>query len=114
MAKGLPANYQYSSWVLKSKQEKSKPVYALNGNDEPANILEHKYKVPKPQKHIVQTTEAAYANFMTKTKEHIKSFNYNKQDQLKIQNSVILNLHDESSTLEKLDKLYDVRDGYVV
>lgn len=109
----LPANYAYSTWVLKSKEPKPKFVYALLP-DENTNILDYKYKISKPQKHIVQTTESAYANYMTKTKEHIKSFNYTKQDQLKIQNSVVLNLHDESSTLEKLDKLYDVRDGYAV
>jgi hypothetical protein len=115
----LPANYAYSPWVLQSKQPKPKFVYGLNPYDqgadaEPSNIIEHKYQTPKPQKHIVQTTEAAYATFVTKSKEHTKSFNYTKQDQLKIQNSVVLNLHDESSTLEKLDKLYDVRDGYAV
>ena len=118
MPKGLPANYGYSTWVLQSKLPKPKFVYALNPDDiadqEPSNIIEHKYQVPKPQKHIVQTTEAAYANFITKSKESVKSFNYSKVDQLKVQNSVVLNLHDESSTLEKLDKLYDVRDGYAV
>lgn len=114
----LPANYAYSPWVLQSKQPKPKFVHDLSRGDgadiETNNIIEHKYQTPKPQKHIVQTTEAAYANFMTKSKEHVKSFNYSKQDQLRIQNSVVLNLHDESSTIEKLDKLYDVRDGYVV
>jgi len=115
----LPANYAYSTWVLKSKQPKPKFIYALNPFDmgadiEASNIIEHKYRVPKPQKHIVQTTEAAYANFVTKSKESVKSFNYSKVDQLKVQNSVVLNLHDESSTLEALDKLYDVRDGYAV
>jgi hypothetical protein len=114
----LPANYAYSTWVLKSKQPKPKFEYSLTRGDaadiETSNIIEHKYRVPKPQKHIVQTTEAAYANFVTKSKESVKSFNYTKADQLKVQNSVVLNLHDESSTLEKLDKLYDVRDGYSV
>lgn len=114
----LPANYAYSPWVLQSKQPKPKFVHDLTGSQgadaEPSNIIEHKYQKPKPQKHIVQTTEAAYATFMTKSKESTKSFNYSKQDQLKIQNSVVLDLHDESSTLEKLDKLYDVRDGYNV
>ena len=114
----LPANYAYSPWVLQSKQPKPKFVHDLSrggGADiETSNIIEHKYQTPKPQKHIVQTTEAAYANFVTKSKEHAKSFNYTKQDQLKTQNSVVINLHDESSTIEKLDKLYDVRDGYVV
>ena len=119
MPKGLPANYAYSTWVLKSKQPKPKFVYALNPFDmgadiETSNIIEHKYRVPKPQKHIVQTGEAAYANFITKSKESVKSFNYSKVDQLKIQNSVVLDLHDESSTLESLDKLYDVRDGYQI
>jgi hypothetical protein len=114
MTKGLPTNYAYSTWVLKSKQPKPKFVYALNEYEETANILDYKYKISKPQKHIVQTTEAAYSNFVTKSKESVKSFNYTKADQLKIQNSVVLNLHDESSTLEKLDKLYDVRDGYAV
>jgi hypothetical protein len=114
----LPANYAYSTWVLQSKQPKPKFDHSLTRGDgadiETSNIIEHKYQVPKPQKHIVQTTEAAYANFVTKSKEHVKSFNYSKVDQLKIQNSVVLNLHDESSTLERLDKLYDVRDGYAV
>ena len=109
----LPANYAYSTWVLKSKQPKPKPIYALIP-DENANILDYKYKISKPQKHIVQTTEAAYANFVMKSKDHVKSFNYTKPDHLKIQSSVVLNLHDESSTLERLDKLYDVRDGYSV
>jgi hypothetical protein len=114
----LPANYAYSTWVLKSKQPKPKFEHSLTRGDgsdiETSNIIEHKYRVPKPQKHIVQTTEAAYANFLTKSKESVKSFNYSKVDQLKVQNSVVLNLHDEGSTLERLDKLYDVRDGYAV
>jgi len=114
----LPANYAYSTWVLKSKQPKPKFEHSLTRGDaadiESSNIIEHKYRVPKPQKHIVQTTEAAYANFVTKSKESVKSFNYSKADQLKVQSSVVLNLHDESSTLERLDKLYDVRDGYAV
>jgi hypothetical protein len=114
----LPANYAYSTWVLNSKQPKPKFIYALvpdeNSNILNSNILEHKYRVSKPQKHIVQTTEAAYANFVMKSKDHVKSFNYSKPDHLKIQSSVVLNLHDESSTLERLDKLYDVRDGYAV
>jgi hypothetical protein len=118
MPKGLPANYAYSPWVLQSKQPKPKFVHDLSGSQgadtETSNIIEHKYQVPKPQKHIVQTTEAAYANFITKSKEHTKSFNYTKEDQLKIRSNVILDLHDESSTIEKLDKLYDVRDGYAV
>lgn len=114
----LPANYAYSTWVLKSKQPKPKFEHSLTRGDgvdiETSNIIEHKYRVPKPQKHIVQTTEAAYGNFVTKSKESIKSFNYSKVDQLKVQNSVVLNLHDESSTLESLEKLFDARDGYAV
>ena len=43
-----------------------------------------------------------------------KSFNYSRADKLKPYEGVILDLHDESNTVEKLDKMYDIRDGYKV
>jgi hypothetical protein len=43
-----------------------------------------------------------------------KSFNYSRADKLKPYEGVILDLHDESSTIEALDKQYDLQDGYKV
>lgn len=111
--KGLPANYEYSKWVLNSRQDNIKPVYKYELTQN-ACVLDHKYQVPKPQFNKTFTTEYTYDQFLTKTKEHIKSFNYTKQDKLKINNSIILDLHSNSSTLEALDKAFDIRDGYII
>jgi hypothetical protein len=43
-----------------------------------------------------------------------KSFNYSRADKLRPYEGVILDLHDESNTLESLDKLFDIKDGYRV
>lgn len=108
----LPKNYQYSQWVLQSKQAKEKPDHVLDLQD---GIIEHKYQVPKPSLSTTYTTQEALATFINKTKEHNKSFNYSKKDKLRIENSIILDLHTATgNTLENLDKLYDVRDGYVI
>jgi tRNA A58 N-methylase Trm61 len=59
-------------------------------------------------------TEAAYGSLMEMTKNASKSFNYTRRDKLSSYDNVILDLHDESNTLEKLDKTFDVRDGYKI
>ena len=108
----LPANYQYSTWVLKSNNPGPKIKYNTDGPviwDSLPNL-----KVAKPTMSVVHTAEFAYGNYMTQTKAHIQSFNYTRADQLKIDNNIVLDLHDESNTLEKLDKLYDIRDGYAI
>jgi len=108
-----PKDYMFSPWVLQSKQPKPKASYVLNPENIGWNSLDH-IKVPKPDKSITYTDEASYANFMTKTKERAKSFNYSYQDETKIRSNIILDLHQEGSTLEKLDRFYDIRDGYQI
>ncbi len=51
---------------------------------------------------------------MTAEKDKRKQFNYSRQDKLKVFSSIILDLHDEGTTLEKLDKMYDICDGFQV
>ena len=109
----LPKNYEFSPWVLQSKQAKPKPAYIINPESIGWNALDH-LKVAKPDKSITFTDEASYSNYMTKTKENIKSINYTYQDETKIRSNIVLDLHDESNTLEKLDQLYDIRDGFQV
>jgi hypothetical protein len=111
--KGLPANYEYSKWVINSAMDKIKPKFQYVTR-EFDGIIEHKYQVPKGNFNITYATESAYDNFVSKTKERSKSFNYTRADQLKIKSSIILDLHQNNSTLEALDKAYDIRDGYVV
>ena len=108
----LPANYQYSTWVLKSKNPEPKHKYETDG---PViwDSLKH-LKVAKPTMSVVHTAEFAYGNYMTLTKAHIQSFNYTRADQLKIDNNIVLDLHDESNTLEKMDMMMDIRDGYKI
>lgn len=112
MPKGPPANYMFSPWILQSKQPKPKfmPVY----QDITSQIIQHKYQRPKSTQDIIQTNEYAYGDFITKTKESVKSFNYTKADKLRIDSNIVLDLHDESSVLEKLDKNFDIKDGYAV
>jgi hypothetical protein len=108
----LPKNYMFSTWVLQSKLPRQKfvPVY----EDITSQIIEHKLRVPKSRQDITETTEYAYANFITKTKDVVKSFNYSKVDKLRVDSNIILDLHDESTILEKLDREFDIKDGYTV
>ncbi len=109
----LPKHYEFSPWVLKSKQAPVKPIYVLNPYQNSYNSLEY-MKVPKPNMVNINTATYMYGDYITKTKEHLKSFNYTKADHLHPQNSIILDLHSEGTTIEKLDKAFDIRDGYVV
>lgn len=112
MPKGPPANYMFSPWILQSKQPK--PKFKPEYQDITSQIIEHKFQQPKSRQNIIETTAYAYGNFITKTKEVAKSFNYTRQDKLKVDSNIVLDLHDESSVLEKLDKSFDIRDGYRV
>ena len=109
----LPNNYLFSSWVLQSNLPKEKPSYMVSQEQRwDANLH---LKVARPNRRdITYTDEQNYANSITQTKDAAKSFNYTNPDKLKYFNNVILDLHDESSVIEKLDKFYDVRDGFQV
>ena len=115
---GLPVNYKFSPFVLQSRKEKPKPKYestldvnGMKGWDANAYL---KVKRDYALGNKTFATEAAYSTLMTMTKDANKSFNYTRADKLKAYDNVILDIHDESNTLEKLDKIYDVRDGYKV
>lgn len=114
----LPANYRFSSFVLKGEQPKAKPkyetraeAYGAEGWDANA-VLKVKRDYALGNKTFTQ--EAAYGNLMERTKMAAKSFNYTRADKLRPYEGVILDLHDESSTIEALDKSLDVKDGYKV
>lgn len=114
----LPKNYEFSSFVLKSRQANPKPeyesysqAYGQEGYDANA-YLSMKRTYALGNKTYAQ--EAAYGNLMERTKMAAKSFNYSRADKLKPYEGVILDLHDESNTVEKLDKMFDIRDGYRV
>lgn len=114
----LPANYEFSPFVLKSKQATPKPIYestndanGMKGWDANQHL---KVKRDFALGNKTFATEAAYGNLMQMTKDASKSFNYTRRDKLSAYDNVILDLHDESNTLEKLDKMYDVRDGYKI
>jgi len=108
----LPKNYMYSPWILQSKLPK--PKFVPEYQNIASQIIEHKFRVPKSRFNITETNEYTYANYITKTKEIAKSFNYNKADDLRIRSNIVLDLHDESSVLEKLDRDFDIKDGYSV
>ena len=114
----LPKNYEFSPFVLQSRKEKPKPKYesvmdvnGMKGWDANAYL---KVKRDYALGNKTFATEAAYGNLMQMTKDANKSFNYTRADKLSAYDNVILDLHDESNTLEKLDKMFDVRDGYKV
>ena len=114
----LPKNYEFSSFVLRSRLAKPKPKYeftdgarGVEGWDANAYL---KVKRDYALGNKTFTQEAAYGNLMERTKMAAKSFNYSRADKLRPYEGVILDLHDESNTLEKLDKVFDVRDGYKV
>ena len=115
MVKGLPANYNYSTFVLQSKEDQAnkKFVYKTNPNDG-VGILNPKYQKAPSNINITYASQELYDNFISKTKASVKSFNYSRPDNLRVNNSMILDLNDESSVIEKLDKMYDIRDGYVI
>lgn len=114
----LPKNYEFSPFVLQSRQPKPKPkyesyaeAYGQQGWDANAHIaVKRDYALGN----TTYTQEAAYGNLMERTKMAAKSFNYSPADKLRPYEGVILDLHDESNTLEALDKKFDIRDGYKI
>lgn len=114
----LPANYQFSSFVLKGEQSKPKFSYESYADTRgqagwDANAV-LKVKRDYALGNTTFTQEAAYGNLMERTKMAAKSFNYSRADKLRPYEGVILDLHDESSTVEKLDKQFDIQEGYKV
>jgi len=115
----LPKNYEFSPFVLQSRQPKPKQRYMSNaetygqqGWDANAVL---KVKRDYALGNTTFTQAEAYGNLMERTKAAAKSFNYTRADKLQTRyEGVILDLHDESSTVEKLDKQADVAQGYKV
>ena len=114
----LPKNYEFSPFVLRSRLAKPKPKYefsdgarGVEGWDANAHL---KVKRDYALGNKTFTQEAAYGNLMERTKMAAKSFNYSRADKLRPYEGVVLDLHDESNTIEKLDKVFDIRDGYKV
>ena len=114
----LPKNYELSPFVLQSRKEILKPKYestidvnGVAGWDANAYL---KVKRDYALGNKTFATEAAYGNLMQMTKDANKSFNYSRVDKLSLNDNVILDLHDESNTIEKLDKMFDIRDGYKI
>lgn len=114
----LPKNYEFSPFVLQSRLPKPKPAYefkdearGVEGWDANAYL---KVKRDYALGNTIYTQEAAYGNLMERTKMAAKSFNYSRADKLKPYEGVILDLHDESSTLELIDKQFDIKDGYKI
>jgi hypothetical protein len=115
---GLPKNYEFSPFVLRSRLPKPKPKYeftdearGVEGWDANAYLnVKRDYALGNK----TFTQEAAYGNLMERTKNAAKSFNYSRADKLRPNEGVILDLHDESNTLERLDKIFDIKDGYRV
>jgi len=108
----LPKNYMFSPWILQSKLPK--PKFVPEYQDITSQLVLHNFKPRKSQQDIINTDMNSYANFITKSKEAAASFNYNKRDKLRVDSNIVLDLHEESSVLEKLDRYYDIKDGYVV
>lgn len=115
---GLPANYRFSSFVLKGEQAKAKAKYETTAEARGAEGWDANAVIKVKRNYAlgntIYTQEAAYGNLMERTKMAAKSFNYSRPDKLRPYEGVILDLHDESNTLEKLDKMFDIRDGYRV
>lgn len=115
MPKGPPANYMFSPWILQSQQVK--PRFKPNADayqDITSQIIQHKFQKPKSTQDIIETKQYAFGRFIEDTKLSVASFNYTKADKLRVDSNIVLDLHDESSVLEKLDKTYDIKDGYAV
>lgn len=113
----LPANYKFSQWVIQSNldKEKKRKKYEHEMNMHwDANEHLKVARIQGADSGIKYTTEAAIGNYVTGVKDKRKQFNYSRQDKLKVFSSIILDLHDEGNTLEKLDKMYDIRDGFQV
>ena len=114
---GLPKNYEFSPFVLRSKAPTTNPkpqlYYGLQETTESpdATIL---YK-PIVRDDIKQSFSYQYDRFLTATQDASKSFNHYRPDGIMYRPSQITELHNEGGDVrEKLDRMYDLEDGYNV
>ena len=114
----LPKNYEFSPFVLRSRLPTPKPKYISEDETHGVQAWDANGVIKVKRDYALGnktfTQEAAYGNLMERTKMAAKSFNYSRADKLRPYEGVILDLHDESNTLESLDKLFDIKDGYRV
>ncbi len=115
----LPKNYEFSPFVLRSKQDamksapKPKLFYGLQETDE-VHDTTTLYK-PRVREDIKQSIPHQYDRFLTATQDASKSFNHYRPDGISYRPSQIIELHNEGGdVLEKLDRMYDLEDGYNV
>ena len=113
----LQSDYEFSQWVIQSKMAKLKPAYITT--DEAHGTSWDATKYFKPRQANVGTSVVApqlqsYENYMQQAKAAASSFNYTRPDKLKVFSNIILDLHQSYTTLETLDKMYDIQDGFQV
>ena len=116
---GLPKNYEFSPFALRSKQDanksapKPKLFYGLQETDE-SHDATALYK-PRVREDIKQSFAYQYDRFLTATQDASKSFNHYRPDGITYRPNQITELHNEGGdVLEKLDRMYDLEDGYNV
>jgi hypothetical protein len=116
---GLPKNYEFSPFVLRSKQDatksaaKPKLFYGLQETDE-SHDATALYK-PRVREDIKQSFAYQYDRFLTSTQDASRSFNHYRPDGIVYRPNQITELHNEGGdVLEKLDRMYDLEDGYNV
>ena len=116
---GLPKNYEFSPFVLRSKQDanksapKPKLFYGLQETDESPDATTL-YK-PRVREDIKQSFPYQYDRFLTATQDASRSFNHYRPDGITYRPNQITELHNEGGdVLEKLDRMYDLEDGYNV
>jgi hypothetical protein len=116
---GLPKNYEFSPFVLRSKQDanksapKPKLFYGLQETDESPDATAL-YK-PRVREDIKQSFAFQYDRFLTATQDASRSFNHYRPDGIVYRPNQFTELHNEGGdVLEKLDRMYDLEDGYNV
>lgn len=115
----LPKNYEFSPFVLTSKLDANKSnrkqiSYGLQTTDE-VHDATGLFKHNRRQGNIRNTYDFQYDRFMAATKDASKSFNYSRPDHLGYEPNQITQLHNEGGdVLEKLDREFDLMDGYNV
>jgi hypothetical protein len=113
----LPSDYEFSQWVIQSKMTKLKPAYVPTDEAYGASwdATQHfKPRQPNVGTSVVAPQLQSYENYMQQAKAASASFNYTRPDKLKVFSNIILDLHQADTTLETLDKMYDIQDGFQV
>lgn len=113
----LPKNYEFSPFVLRSKapvtNQKTKLYYGLQETNESPDATTL-YK-PRVREDIKQSVAYQYDRFLSATQDASKSFNHFRPDGIVYRPSQAVELHNEGGdVLEKLDRMYDLEDGYNV